>query len=89
MAAIKNPVNLPWWQRGCMAAFYFSTDYIFYFQFFEQGAVKVFFRNIRGFKGFRGFLGVSATRPGGHEGKLTRILYAATQPRGHDVKTLK
>ena len=40
VAANKIPVNLPSWQRGSVAGFYFSTYSILYFQFFEQGSVK-------------------------------------------------
>ena len=40
----------------------------------------LFSENILGFKVFQGFLGVGAMRPRCHEGKLTNILFAATQP---------
>ena len=39
--------------------------------------------------GFWGFLGVAATRPRCHEGKLTNIVFAATWPRCHMATTLK
>ena len=57
-----------------------NPEYIVFFRFFI---------NIRGFKGFKGFFGVAAMQPHCHEGKLTRILFAATLPHGHYVKTLK